>query len=31
VPQGVLIYGDEAERLDALPPPAVPRAEVIDD
>jgi phthalate 4,5-cis-dihydrodiol dehydrogenase len=26
-----MIYGDHSERLDALPPPAVPRAEVIDE
>ena len=30
-PQGVHIYGNEAETLDALPPPTVPRAEVIDE
>ncbi len=28
---GVWIYGDGARRLDALPPPAVPRHEVIDE
>jgi len=31
LPQGVMIYGDEGERLDPLPPPPVPRAEVIDE
>jgi phthalate 4,5-cis-dihydrodiol dehydrogenase len=31
LPNGVLVYGDEAKRLDALSPPAVPRAEVIDE
>jgi phthalate 4,5-cis-dihydrodiol dehydrogenase len=31
MPNGVMIYGDDAVRLDALPPPAVPRAEVIDE
>ncbi len=30
LPKGVMIYGDSA-RLDPLPPPAVPRAEVIDE
>ena len=28
---GIMIYGDEARRLHPLPPPAVPRAEVIDE
>ncbi len=31
LPQGVMIYGDDAERLDPLPAPAVPRAEVVDE
>ena len=31
MPDGVQIYGDDAERLDALPAPQVPRAEVIDE
>ena len=31
VPQGVMIYGNEHETLDSLPPPSVPRAEVIDE
>jgi len=30
-PGGVMIYQDGAVRLDALPPPSVPRAEVIDE
>jgi phthalate 4,5-cis-dihydrodiol dehydrogenase len=30
-PNGVMIYDDRGERLDALPPPAVPRREVIDE
>ncbi|MFH5926218.1 Gfo/Idh/MocA family oxidoreductase [Roseomonas xinghualingensis] len=28
---GVMVYGDDERRLDALPPPTVPRAEVIDE
>ncbi|MDQ4062053.1 MAG: Gfo/Idh/MocA family oxidoreductase [Pseudomonadota bacterium] len=31
LPQGVMIYADEARRLDPLPRPEVPRAEVIDE
>jgi phthalate 4,5-cis-dihydrodiol dehydrogenase len=31
LPHGVMVYGDEATRLEALPPPAVPRTEVIDE
>jgi phthalate 4,5-cis-dihydrodiol dehydrogenase len=31
VPAGVMIYGDDARRLDPLPAPSVPRAEVIDE
>jgi phthalate 4,5-cis-dihydrodiol dehydrogenase len=31
LPTGVMIYQDGAERLEPLPPPAVPRAEVIDE
>ena len=31
LPNGVMIYQDGAARLDALPPPPVPRAEVIDE
>jgi len=31
MPNGVMIYGDADRKLDELPPPAVPRAEVIDE
>jgi len=31
LPTGVMIYGDSEQRLEALPPPKVPRAEVIDE
>ena len=31
LPDGVMIYGDRERRLEALPPPRVPRAEVIDE
>jgi len=31
LPTGVMIYGDDDVRLDALAPPAVPRVEVIDE
>ena len=31
LPGGVMVYGDEAEALDSLPPPGVPRSEVIDE
>jgi phthalate 4,5-cis-dihydrodiol dehydrogenase len=31
LPSGVMIYGDTEQRLDALPPPQVARAEVIDE
>jgi phthalate 4,5-cis-dihydrodiol dehydrogenase len=31
LPQGVMIYADAEKRLDPLPAPAVPRAEVIDE
>ena len=31
VPDGVMIYQNGTARLDAIPPPAVPRAEVIDE
>ncbi len=30
-PSGVLIYADDAQRLDALAPPSVPRVEVVDE
>ena len=31
LPSGVMIYGDDEQRLESLPPPAVPRSEVIDE
>jgi phthalate 4,5-cis-dihydrodiol dehydrogenase len=31
LPRGVMIYADDVQRLDPLPPPSVPRAEVIDE
>jgi phthalate 4,5-cis-dihydrodiol dehydrogenase len=31
LPHGVMIHGDRAQRLDSLPTPVVPRAEVIDE
>jgi phthalate 4,5-cis-dihydrodiol dehydrogenase len=31
LPNGVMIYGDSEQRLDPLPPPKVPRQEVIDE
>ena len=31
LPGGVMVYGDGARRLEPLPPPQVPRAEVIDE
>jgi phthalate 4,5-cis-dihydrodiol dehydrogenase len=31
MPQGVMIYGDAEQRLEALPPVSVPRSEVIDE
>jgi phthalate 4,5-cis-dihydrodiol dehydrogenase len=31
LPGGVMIYGDASQRLEQLPPPSVPRAEVIDE
>jgi len=31
LPNGVMVYGDDAAMLDPLPPPAVPRAEVVDE
>jgi phthalate 4,5-cis-dihydrodiol dehydrogenase len=30
-PEGVMIYGDDAQRLEPVPVPAVPRAEVVDE
>ena len=31
LPNGVMIYGDSEQRLEALPPPGLPRVEVIDE
>ena len=31
LPSGIMIYGEDFVRLDPLPPPGVPRAEVIDE
>jgi len=31
MPNGVMVYGDEREWLEELPPPTVPRAEVVDE
>jgi phthalate 4,5-cis-dihydrodiol dehydrogenase len=31
LPSGVMIYADESQRLETLPPPKIPRAEVIDE
>ncbi|HET7678694.1 MAG TPA: Gfo/Idh/MocA family oxidoreductase [Xanthobacteraceae bacterium] len=31
LPSGVMIYGDETQRLDPLAPPQIPRSEVIDE
>ena len=31
LPTGVMVYGDDEARLDPLPRPQVPRAEVIDE
>jgi phthalate 4,5-cis-dihydrodiol dehydrogenase len=31
LPTGVMIYGDGEQRLEALPPPKVPRSEVMDE
>jgi phthalate 4,5-cis-dihydrodiol dehydrogenase len=31
LPRGVMIYGDAERRLEALPPPVIPRAEVVDE
>ena len=30
-PQGVVVYGDESRRVEELPPPEIPRAEVVDE
>src|SRR6185503_45472 len=31
VPNGVLVYADDAQRFEAVAPPTVPRAEVLDE
>ncbi|HJT62988.1 MAG TPA: gfo/Idh/MocA family oxidoreductase, partial [Burkholderiales bacterium] len=31
LPTGVMIYGDSEQRMEAVPPPEVPRVEVIDE
>jgi phthalate 4,5-cis-dihydrodiol dehydrogenase len=31
MPQGIVVYGDETRHTEALPPPTIPRAEVIDE
>lgn len=31
LPHGVMVYGDEARHLEELPPPKIPRAEVVDE
>jgi phthalate 4,5-cis-dihydrodiol dehydrogenase len=31
LPHGVIVYGDEARRIEQLPPPPIPRAEVVDE
>jgi phthalate 4,5-cis-dihydrodiol dehydrogenase len=31
LPHGVMVYGDKARHLDELPPPKIPRAEVVDE
>src|SRR3984957_823606 len=31
LPQGVVVYGDEARRVEELPPPQIPRSEVVDE
>ena len=30
-PQGVMVYGDKTRHLDEIPPPKIPRAEVVDE
>jgi phthalate 4,5-cis-dihydrodiol dehydrogenase len=30
-PQSVVVYGDEARRVEELPPPQIPRSEVVDE
>jgi phthalate 4,5-cis-dihydrodiol dehydrogenase len=31
MPQGIIVYGDEKRHTEALPPPKIPRAEVVDE
>ena len=31
LPQGVMVYGDDARRLEQIPPPTIPRGEVVDE
>jgi phthalate 4,5-cis-dihydrodiol dehydrogenase len=31
LPHGVMVYGDDAKRLEEIPAPAIPRAEVVDE
>ncbi len=31
MPQAVIVYGDEARRIEELPPPRIPRSEVVDE
>jgi phthalate 4,5-cis-dihydrodiol dehydrogenase len=31
LPQGVVVYGDEVRRVEELPPPQIPRSEVVDE
>jgi phthalate 4,5-cis-dihydrodiol dehydrogenase len=31
LPNGVMVYGDDAKRLEEIPAPAIPRAEVVDE
>jgi len=31
LPHGVMVYGDDARHLDEIPPPKIPRAEVVDE
>jgi phthalate 4,5-cis-dihydrodiol dehydrogenase len=31
MPQSVIVYGDDARRIEELPPPKIPRSEVVDE
>ncbi len=31
LPDGIMVYGDDEQRLEPLPPPEIPRAEVVDE